>query len=208
MKKILLVDDHYSVIDGLKSMLEKENDFEIIGEAQDAKTAMQLIHKLRPDIVILDVDLHGVFGTTITEKIVKEYKAKVIAFSGHDNIEYIQQMLLAGASGYVLKGGERREIVRAIRKAIENKTYLCEGLTHLIVQDYTDRLETINRELSLLTVREKETIQLIASGMTRHDIAEYLGVEAGTVSTHRNSAMKKLGLKSTADIARYIKINK
>ena len=204
MIKIFLVDDHFSVIDGLKTLLEKENDFKIVGEAQDAKTALRLIRKLKPDIVILDVELHGVLGTTITEEIVKEYKAKVIAFSGHDNMKYIQQMLLAGASGYVLKGGERREIIRAVRKAIENKIYLCEGLTHLVVQDYTGRLETIKRELELLTVREKETIQLIASGMTRHDIAEFLGIEGGTVSTHRNSAMKKLGLKSTADIARYV----
>jgi len=204
MIKIFLVDDHFSVIDGLRSMLEKENDFKIVGEAQDAKTAMRLIHKLRPDIVILDVDLHGVLGTTITEKIVEKYKAKVIAFSGHDNMKYIQQMLLAGASGYVLKGGERREIVRAIRKAIENKKYLCEGLTHLVVQDYTGRLGKVKRELELLTIREKETIQLLANGMTRHEIAEYLGVEGCTVSSHRDSAMKKLGLKSTADIARYV----
>ena len=204
MIKIFLVDDHFTVIDGLRSLLEKENDFKIVGEAQDAKTAMRLIHKLRPDVVILDVELHGVLGTTITEEIVEEYKAKVIAFSGHDNMKYIQQMLLAGASGYVLKGGERREIIRAIRKAIENKKYLCEGLTHLVVQDYTGRLGKVKRELELLTVREKEIIQLIASGMTRHDIAEFLGVEGGTVSTHRSSAMKKLGLKSTADIARYV----
>ncbi len=204
MIKIFLVDDHFSVIDGLKTLLEKENDLKIVGEAQDAKTAMRLIHRLRPDIVILDVELPGVFGTTITEEIVEKYKAKVIAFSGHDNMKYIQQMLLAGASGYVLKGGDRREIIRAVRKAIENKKYLCEGLTHLIVQDYTGRLETIKRELELLTVREKEIIQLLASGMTRHDIAEYLGVKGCTVSTHRDSAMKKLGLKSTADIARYI----
>ena len=203
MINIFLVDDHPSIIEGLKAVFEKEGDINVVGEANDANSALTGIKKTNPDLVILDIALPGILGTTIAEKIVTVYKAKVIAFSGYDNLRYIQQIMLAGASGYVLKSCKPEELITAIRKVEKGQDYFCEKLTHVIVNDYKGRLKKEQRAISVLTPRELEIMQLFSNGMTRHDVADSLGVDVTTISTHRNNIMKKLGVKTTVDLAKF-----
>ncbi len=203
MINIYIVDDHPSIIEGLTSVFEKEKDFKIVGSANDTKAALVGIRKTNPDLVILDISLPGVLGTTIAKEIVTKYKAKVIAFSGYDNLQYIQQIMLSGASGYVLKTCKIEELVTAVKQVSKGKDYFCEKLTHVIVNDYKGRLQNEQKVISLLTPREREILQLFCDGMTRHDVADYLGVDVTTISTHRNNIMKKLGAKTTADLAKF-----
>jgi len=203
MINIFLVDDHPSIIEGLKAVLEKEKDFKIVGDANDTKSALTGIRKTKPHVVILDIALPGVLGTTIAKEIVSKFKAKVIAFSGYDNLQYIQQIMLAGASGYVLKSCKIEELVTAIRQVEKGRDYFCEKLTHVIVNDYKGRLKNEQKAISILTPREREILQLFCDGMTRHDVADYLSVDVTTISTHRNNIMKKLGAKTTADLTKF-----
>lgn len=203
MIKIFLVDDHPSIIEGLKAVFEKEDDFKVVGDANDAKSALIGIKKTKPNLVILDIALPGVLGTTIAEQIISIYDAKVIAFSGYDNLKYIQEILLAGASGYVLKGCKVEELIKAIRKVDSGKDFFCEKLTHAIFNDYKGRLRKEQKAISILTPREREILQLFSDGMTRHDVADCLGVDVTTISTHRNNIMKKLGAKTNVDLAKY-----
>ena len=203
MIKIFIVDDHFSVIDGIKSMVKNEKDLKVVGDAGDAKTALREIDKLKPDIVVMDIGLPNVSGTTLTEEIVKKYKVKVIAFTGFDDIKNIQKMLLAGASGYVLKSSEREELIDAIQKVNEGKDYLCKELTSFIVKDYKGRLKKEKKEFNILTVSERKVLQILADGKTRHEAADYLGVDVSTISSHRRNILEKLGLKNSAELIKY-----
>ncbi len=203
MIKIFIVDDHFSVIDGIKSMVKNEKDLKIVGAASNAKTALKEISKLKPDIVVMDIGLPNVSGTTLTEEIVKKYKVKVIAFTGFDDIKYVQKMLLAGASGYVLKSSERHELIEAIKNVNEGKNYLCKDLTNFIVKDYKGRLEKEKKEFNILTVSERKVLQILADGKTRHEAADYLGVDVSTISSHRRNILEKLGLKNSAELIKY-----
>ena len=111
--------------------------------------------------------------------------------------------MLSGASGYVLKTCKIEELVTAVKQVSKGKDYFCEKLTHVIVNDYKGRLQNEQKVISLLTPREREILQLFCDGMTRHDVADYLGVDVTTISTHRNNIMKKLGAKTTADLAKF-----
>jgi DNA-binding NarL/FixJ family response regulator len=203
MIEIFIVDDHFSVIDGIKSMVENEKDLKVVGDAGDAKTALREIDKLKPDIVIMDIGLPNVSGTTLTEELVKKYKVKVIAFTGFDDIKYVQKMLLAGAAGYVLKSSERHELIDAIKNVNKGKNYLCNNLTSFIVKDYKGRLKKEKKEFNILTVSERKVLQILAEGKTRHEAADYLGVDVSTISSHRRNILEKLGLKNSAELIKY-----
>jgi len=200
--KLFLLDDHCATLDGLRLVLGNEPDLKVVGEARDGRIALKKIFKLKPDIAIVDIELPGISGPTVAREITKKSNIKVIALSAHDSIKYIQQMLLAGASGYVLKTSDTSELIRAISKVMEGKEFLDEGLTQLVVQDYRKTLRKTG-EVVHLTVSEREILQLISQGKSRYDIAKYFGVVPHTVSRHRQNIIEKLGASTTADLVKY-----
>ena len=200
--KLFLLDDHCATLDGLRLVLGNEPDLKVVGEAKDGRIALKKIFKLKPDIAIVDIELPGISGTIVAREITKKSNIKVIALSAHDSIKYIQQMLLAGAAGYVLKTSDTSELIRAIRKVMKGREFIDEGLTHLVVQDYRKTLRKTG-EVVHLTVSEREILQLISQGKSRYDIAKYFGVVPHTVSRHRQNIIDKTGASTTADLVKY-----
>jgi DNA-binding NarL/FixJ family response regulator len=203
--KILLADDHAIVRQGLHSLLEKELDIEVVGEAEDGRKAMQLVQELEPDIVIMDITMPNLNGIDATNKITSEFpKVKVIALSIHSHRQFISRMLKAGASGYVLKECLFDEIVKAINTVVRGGTYLSQKTTGVVVSDYVERLSTaVNSQLATLTDREHEVLQLLAEGKSMKQIAFELHVSTKAIEATRRHIMEKLDIHSVAELTKY-----
>lgn len=203
--RILLVDDHKIVREGLRILIEKQPDMEVVAEAEDGRTALKIVRKLSPDMVIMDITMPDLNGIEATRQIIAETPGtKVIALSMHADKRFVAQMLRAGASGYLLKDCSSKEVVQAIHTAIANKTYLSPGIVGTVVKDYVRRLPTSSSIVFLvLTPREREVLQLIAEGKTTKQIAFCLHISVKTVETHRLNIMNKLDIHSVAKLTKY-----
>lgn len=203
--KILLADDHAIVRQGLHSLLEKEPDIEVVGEAEDGRKAMQLVWELEPDIVIMDITMPNLNGIDATHEIVSEFpQIKVIALSIHSHKQFIAGMLKAGASGYILKECLFDEFVQAIRTVSGGGTYLSPRITGVVVGDYVERLSTaVNSQLATLTDREHEVLQLLAEGKSMKQIAFELHVSTKAIEANRRHIMEKLDIHSIAELTKY-----
>lgn len=208
--KILLADDHKIIRDGLKTLLEKQPEMEVIGEAENGREAVRLAMKLKPDVVIMDVSMADLNGMEAARQIRKQYPGiKIIALSMHSDKRFVLGMLEAGASGYLLKDCAFEELSRAIRNVAANQTYLSPGVTDVVVQDYLlkSSREKTSKERSfsdsILTDREREVLQLIAEGKSTKETAEILHVSVKTIETHRKQIMDKLDLHSIAELTKY-----
>ncbi len=203
--KILLADDHAIVRQGLRSLLEKESDIEVIGEAEDGRKAMQLVRELEPDIVIMDITMPNLNGIDATHEIMGEFpQIKVIALSIHSHRQFIAGMLKAGASGYILKECLFDEFVQAIRTVIDGGIYLSPRITGVVVSDYIGKLLTaVNSKLGTLTDREHEVLQLLAEGKFTKQIALELHVSTKAIEANRRHIMEKLDIHSIAELTKY-----
>jgi len=203
--RIILADDHKIVRDGLRSLIEKEGDMEVIAEAADGRQAVQLAVELVPQVVFMDIAMPGLNGIEATRQIVTAAPLiKVIALSMHADKRYIMEMLKAGASGYLLKDCAFEEMCRAIRTVLANKTYLSTQITELVIGDYVQQLQKSNgTAFSVLSVRERETLQLLAEGNSLGQIADRLCISVKTVETHRQHIMEKLNIRSVAELTKY-----
>ena len=203
--KIVLADDHKIVLDGLKKMIETERDLEVVGEAYDGRTTVQLAREKIPDVVIMDVSMPGLNGVEATEQIVRETPGiKVIALSMHEEKRFVKGMLKAGASGYLLKECPFEEVVTAIRTVYSGRTYICSGITGIVIKDYVHQMsEEKSTPNFLLTKREREIVQLLAEGKTTKEIAAELFISIKTVATHRDRIMKKLRIHSIAELTKF-----
>jgi DNA-binding NarL/FixJ family response regulator len=203
--KILLTDDHAIIRQGLRSLLEKQPDIEVVAEAEDGRQAFELVRKLLPDIVVMDVSMPNLNGIEATRHIHREFPAvKVIALSMHSNRRFVGDMLKAGAAGYILKEGLFDELVQAIH-AIENgDIYLSPRVTGVVVDDYVNRLSrTGDSLLATLTSREREVLQLVAEGKSTKQIASDLHVSIKTIEANRRQIMDKLDIHSIAELTKY-----
>ena len=203
--RILLADDHGIVREGLRSLLEKEADVEVVGEAEDGRVALNLVRELAPDIVVMDITMPNLNGIEATYEIVSELpKVKVIALSIHSHKRFVADMLKAGASGYILKECLFDEFVQAIRTVAGGGTYLSPRITGVVVEDYVERLSTSpESQLDKLTVREHEVLQLLAEGKSTKQIALELHVSPKTIETNRRQIMDKLDIHSVAELTKY-----
>ena len=186
-------------------MLEKEPWIKVVGEAEEGRTTLRLARELTPDVIIMDVAMPDLNGIEATRQILAEFPTiKVIALSMHDDRRFILNMVKAGAKGYLLKDGAFKDLVKAIRVVVANKTYLSSEITDIVVKDY---LATSTSEessaFSLLSPREREVLQLIAEGKTTNQIGEHLHVSIKTVETHRVQLMAKLKVKGVAELTKY-----
>jgi DNA-binding NarL/FixJ family response regulator len=203
--KILLADDHAIVRQGLHSLLEKEPDIEVVGEAEDGRKAMQLVRELVPDIVVMDVTMPSLNGIDATHEIVSKFpKVKVIALSIHSHKQFIAGMLKAGASGYVLKECLFDEFVRAIRTVAGGGTYLSPRITGIVISNYVEHLATMaDLSLAKLTDRDHEVLQLLAEGKSTKQIALGLHVSPKAIEVNRRHIMEKLDIHSIAELTKY-----
>ena len=203
--RILLVDDHKITRQGLRSLLEKENDMQVVAEAEEGRTAVRLVRELMPDLVIMDVSMPDMNGMEATRQIVAEFPAaKVIALSMHSDTLFATEMLKSGASGYLLKDCAFEELARAIRTVMDGKTYLSPSISSVVVEDYLHRLsKTDFSNADVLTNREREVLQPLAEGKSTKQIALKLHISVKTVETHRRQIMEKLDIHSVAELTKY-----
>lgn len=203
--RIFLVDDHKLMREGLLKLLEKESAMEVIGEADNGRVAIQLVKKLLPDVVIMDVAMPDLNGIEATRQIVSKIPGvRIIALSMHSNRQYVIEMFKAGASGYLLKECAFEELIRAVRNVILGRTYLCPRVSNIIVEDYGQRfLTTDSSAYTLLTPRQREVISLLAEGKSTKQIAFHLGVSIKTVETHRQQIMDRLDIHNLAGLIKY-----
>ena len=203
--KIILADDHSIMREGLRALLEKQPDIEVLAEAENGRTAVELSRDLKPDVVIIDIAMPDLNGIEATRQIVAESPGvKVIALSMHSDRKFVREMLSAGASGYMLKDSAFEELDKAISTVNDNQTYLSPGIADTVVKDYLGKIVTDNSAASIaLTNREREVLQLFAEGKTTKQIASLLFVSIKTIETHRKQIMDKLGLDSIAELTKY-----
>ncbi|MGA2172959.1 MAG: response regulator transcription factor [Sedimentisphaerales bacterium] len=203
--RILLVDDHAIIRQGLCSLLEKQPDIEVVGAADDGRKAIQLVRETAPDIVIMDISMPNLNGIDATRKIVGESNnVKVIALSIHSSQRFVTEMLKAGASGYILKECLFDELVEAIQTVLNGGIYLSPKITGVVVDDYVNRLSNkYQPEAPALTAREREVLQLLAEGKSTKQIAQQLHVSSKTIESNRRNIMEKLSIHSVAELTKY-----
>jgi DNA-binding NarL/FixJ family response regulator len=202
---IILADDHKIVRDGLRSLIEKEDDMEVVAEAEDGRTAVLLAIQLSPHVVLMDIAMPGLNGIEATRQIIAAVpQCKVIALSMHADKRYIMEMLKAGAAGYLLKDSAFEEVAGAIRTALDNKTYLSPAVSEIVIDDYVQQLQNGDGSaFFLLSAREREVLQLLAEGNSMAQIAGRLHLSVKTVETHRLHIMEKLNTRSVAELTKY-----
>jgi DNA-binding NarL/FixJ family response regulator len=203
--RILLVDDHQMMREGLRALLAREPEIEIVGEASDGRTALDLVRTLSPDVVVMDVGMPELNGIEATRQIHSAHRGvKVVALSTHADKRYVHHMLEAGASGYVLKIAAHKELLAAVTAASRGKTYLSPDIAGLVVQRSTSAHDAGEvSAYSSLGAREREVLQLVAEGKTSADTAKQMHISIKTVETHRRNIVQKLGLHGTAELTKY-----
>ncbi len=202
--RILLADDHKIVRQGLRTLLEKEPDMEVVAEAEEGRMAVRLARKLAPQVVIMDVGMPDLNGIEATRQVLADTPGlKVIALSMHSDRRFVVNMLKAGASGYLLKDSAFEELAAAIRVVMLNKTYLSPGVSDIVIKDYVQGPREDSSVFSVLTPREREVLQLMAEGKSTKQIADCLHVSVKTIETHRQQIMTKLGIHSVAELTKY-----
>lgn len=200
--RIMLVDDHMVVREGLKSILNAHPDMEVVGEASDGREAPAMVEELRPDVVVMDVSMPEMNGAEATMLIKnRNPQVRVVALTIHEDKGYLRQLLEAGASAYVLKIAAGEELVVAIRKAAAGGTYLDSSIAGEVVNRFVRRRS--NAPNVTLSERETEVLQLIARGHSNKEIGDRLDIGVKTVETYRQRLMEKLDLGSRVDIVRY-----
>jgi len=204
--KILVVDDHAIVREGVRMILAKEGDLEVVGEAGDGQQALDLTERAQPDVVIMDISMPGMGGIEATQTIrAKHPEVQVLALTMHEDESYVFQLLRAGAAGYVLKRAAAQDLVQAVRAAAKGEAFLYPSVARKVVEDYLRRVESgeERQRYDGLTTREKEILTLIAQGLSNQQIAEKLFISIKTVQTHRAHILEKLGLHDRTELVRY-----
>jgi two-component system, NarL family, nitrate/nitrite response regulator NarL len=209
MKRItvLLAEDHEIVREGLRALLEHEDDIEVIGEAQTGRQAVKLTGKLRPDVVVMDIAMPLLNGLEATRQILQARPAiKVLILSAHSDDAYIEQIVALGAAGYLIKQTSHDVLSRAIREVQKGKTFFSPSISKRLHHHYeksSDRIGLLKTKDDQLSSRETEVLQLVAEGNVNKETAAELGISIKTVEKHRQNLMKKLNIHDTAGLTRY-----
>jgi two-component system response regulator NreC len=204
--RVLLADDHAIVREGVKMILAKEPDFEMVGEAEDGQQALDLVERMKPNVVVMDISMPGMGGIEATQQVKERHPGvNVIALTMHEDESYVFKLLRAGASGYVLKRAAAQDLVQAVRSAAKGEAFLYPSVARKVVEDYLKRVETgeERERYDGLTEREKEILTHIAQGLSNQQIAQKLYISIKTVQTHRAHILEKLGLHDRTELVRY-----
>lgn len=205
MIRIILCDDHTMVREALRLVLERDSDMEVVAEAGDGETALRLVDKQKPDVVVMDVALPGLSGVEITRRLLAAHPdIKVLALSTYVDRHVVEQMLEAGASGYITKSAAGSELAQGIRSVLMGRSYLCPQITTLVTDNLRGgRYAPQNPGNHLLSRRELQIVTLLAEGKTAPDIATELHISPSTVDVHRRNLMKKLNMHSVVELTKY-----
>jgi DNA-binding NarL/FixJ family response regulator len=204
--RILLADDHMLFRQGLRAMLEKNRDMNVVGEARNGRETVQLAQRLSPQVVIMDITMPDMNGIEATRKIVgRDPKIKVLALSMHSNRRFVLEILKAGAKGYLLKDCAFEELTAALRSVLRDKIYLSAEIADTMLNDYVrdSARKKDGSVFSLLTPREQEVLKLLTEGKSAKQIAYVFGLSVKTVETHRQKIMSKLNIHSIAEMTKY-----
>jgi len=202
--RVMLADDHRMMREGLRVFVGRQADMEVVAEADNGKTAVALAQKFQPDVLVMDVSMPEMNGLRATEILHESHPSiKVLSVTRHTDGGYLQQMLRAGARGYVLKQSGSDELVRAIRAVAGGHSYLDPAITQQVVGVVSDSSTYAAHRETNLSNREEEVLRLIAWGAVSRQIAARLGVSIKTVESHKANAMSKLGMTNRLDIVRY-----
>lgn len=204
-KSVLLVDDHRMMLEGLRSVLEAEEGYEVVGEALDGRKAVEMARTLKPDVVVMDIGMPDLNGVEATRQILADHpSAHIVALSTHTDKRYVLAMLEAGASAYVLKVSAYDELRRAISAVTDGKHYLSPDVASVVVEAGIAASSAPQASAySALGAREREVLQLLAEGHSSPEIAKRLHISPSTVETHRRNIMKKLDVHSVAELTKY-----
>ncbi len=203
--KVLLVDDHAIIRQGLSSLLEKQSDIVVVGGVEDGRQAVDTVRKLAPDLVIMDISMPNLNGIDAARKIAEENSGvKIIALSIHSSRRFVAEMLKAGASGYILKDCLFDELMEAIKTVLRGEIYLSPKITGVVIDDYVQRLsKQYQPNGPVLTEREREVLQLLAEGKSTKQIALQIHVSTKTIESNRRNIMEKLRINSVAELTKY-----
>lgn len=207
--RILLADDHEVVRAGLRALLEEQQGWEVVAEAVDGREAVEKATKLKPDVVVIDIAMPSLNGLEAVRQIIKAVPhCRVLVLTMYDSDELIQQVLQAGARGYLLKSDAGRDLVSAIDALRRNKTFFTPKVSQMVLEGYLDKSlkekEPESEAESLrLTSRQREIVQLLAEGKSSKEVAAVLGLSVKTAETHRANIMRKLDCHSVTELVRY-----
>jgi DNA-binding NarL/FixJ family response regulator len=202
---VLLADDHRIVREGLRALLEKHDDIQVVGEAEDGRVAVNLAKELEPDIVVMDVTMPNLNGMEAARQIISyNDQIKVIVLSMHSKGKIILQMFEAGVSGYLLKENAAQDLVKAIRVVARGDAFISQEVSGIVFKDYVDRRrKPVEDPVSRLSPREREVVQLLSEGQSTRDIASLLCLSVKTVESHRRNVMQKLNIDSIAELTKF-----
>lgn len=204
--KILIVDDHQIILNGISDMLRSIKQYKIVGRAGNGEEAIKKALLLKPDLILMDISMPVMNGIEATKIITQELPSiKILALTQHEEVEYVKQILKSGGSGYLLKNSKKNEFISAIESVLSGKHYLSKQISEqmigsIITDKFTDKKET---EKTKLTRRETEIIQKIADELSNQEIADDLNISLRTVETHRRNIMQKLKVKSVVSLIKY-----
>ena len=202
--RVLLADDHTLVRAGLRKLLESIPGMEVVGEAGDGLQLLDMVEKLQPQVVLMDIAMPGLNGLEATGRLVKAWPSiRVLILSMHQNAEYVRQALRQGAVAYLLKDAAPLELEWALAAVLRGETYLSPAVSKGVVSDYVHRLRSEEQPADALTPRQREVLQLIAEGQSTKEIARRLDLSVKTVETHRTQLMKQLDIHEVAGLVRY-----
>jgi DNA-binding NarL/FixJ family response regulator len=204
--RVLLADDHAVLRSGLILLLNKQEEFSVVGEASTGLATIALAEELNPDLILLDLSMPQLGGLEIIPTLKqKSQNSKILILTMHDDPEYLRLALKSGASGYILKKAADTELLSAMRAVISGEVYIHSALTRSLLRDILpeDKQEREKDDWEHLSTREKQVLKLVALGHTRQEIAEKMGLSSKTVDTYRARGMDKLGLKTRASLVRF-----
>lgn len=205
-KRILLVDDHQMILDGLGYIFQQSKSFEVVAKVRTGKEALHVLENIKIDIVITDIDMPGMTGLQLLKKVKKVYEnIKVIVLSMHEDNQLVKEVMNNGADGYILKTANEDDMIMAVNQVYDGRKYFYSKITENLLTTPS----SLSSDASMtLTTRELEILKLIAEGLSSSEIGEQLFISTRTVDTHRTNLMKKLDLKNIAGIVRYAINNK
>jgi len=205
--RVLLVDDHMMIRQGLRVLLEAERDIAVVGEADSGRPAVRLTRKHLPDVVVMDIAMPGLNGLEAARQIIKDVPtAKVLVLSSYSDEEYVQQLSEAGVAGYLLKQTAAADLIKAVREASKGNAFFSPAVSKRLLDHYRQAFRKgrpVRRQTALLTSREAEVLQLVAEGRVNKQIAGELCISVKTVEKHRQQVMNKLNIHDVAGLTRY-----
>ncbi len=205
-KRILLVDDHQLIIDGLRGFIEANSEYTVVGEANTGADAVKLAGILNPDVILMDIEMPEMSGIQASEEIKRNFPhIKIIIVSMHNEKQLIKKLIDQGADGYLLKNSQQSEVMDAVEKVLKNQPYFSQDVTLSLLDKSHSKIGHSAEPMSelQLTERETEILKLVSQGMTNKEIGDALNISHRTVDTHRTNLMKKLDVTNVAGLIRF-----